>query len=143
MVIIVSRCLLGDNCRYKGDNCLNEKVAALKKKHTIIPVCPEELGGLPTPRDPGERVGEKVISDKGKDITEEYYRGAKFALEIALKNGADLCVFKAKSPSCGCGVIYDGTFTGNMILGDGVTTELMKKQGIRVITELDLDAENL
>ncbi len=139
MVILVSKCLTGENCRYKGDNCKNEKILELAKKHTLISVCPEVMGGLPTPRDPGERVGDKVISSKGKDITAEYTAGALAALELAKKEGAELCIFKAKSPSCGSGIIYDGTFTGKLIPGDGVAAELFKANGFKVITEQDIE----
>ena len=110
--ILVSACLYGNICRYKGDSCYNEKIAELGKTNVLIPVCPEQLGGLPTPRHPAERVGDKIISDIGTDVTEEYVNGAKLALEIAKTNNVDLCVMKAKSPSCGKGVIYDGTFSG-------------------------------
>ena len=139
MVILVSKCLLGENCRYKGDNCKNEKILSLGEKHTIVGVCPEVLGGLPTPRAPGERVGDKVIANTGVDVTEEYTLGAKKALEIAREVGAELCIFKAKSPSCGKGIIYDGTFSGNLIAGDGVTVELFKKHGFKIISEVDVD----
>lgn len=133
--IIVSACLLGCNCRYKGDNCKNEELLELSKKHTLIPVCPEQMGGLPTPRDPGEIQGEKVISSVGKDITYEYNKGAETALYIAKTTGADVAVLKANSPSCGKGVIYDGTFSGNKTAGDGVTVKLFKENNIKVFTE--------
>ena len=133
--IIVSACLLGCECRYKGDGCENEAVLALAKKHTLIPVCPEQLGGLPTPRDPSEIVGEKVMSCNGRDVTAEYMRGAETALRIAKINRAKTAILKAKSPSCGKGLIYDGTFTGNKVPGDGVTAKLFAENGIRVLTE--------
>ena len=139
MVILVSKCLMGENCRYKGDNCRNERILELAKKHTLIGVCPEVMGGLPTPRAPGERVGDKVIANTGADVTAEYELGALKALEIAKESGVELCVFKAKSPSCGCGIIYDGSFTGKLIPGDGVTVELFKKHGYKVITEVDVE----
>lgn len=138
MKIIVSKCLMGDNCRYAGDNCKNEKVLALAKDHTLIPVCPEQLGGLSTPRAPAERVGDRVIAKTGADVTEAYARGAAVSLEIAQREGATLAVLKAKSPSCGKGRIYDGTFTGAMIPGNGVTCDLFEQNGIRVMTENDL-----
>lgn len=133
--IIVSACLLGCNCRYKGDNCKNGELLELSKRHTLIPVCPEQMGGLPTPRDPGEIQGEKVISSVGKDITYEYNKGAETALYIAKTTGADVAVLKANSPSCGKGVIYDGTFSGNKTAGDGVTVKLFKENNIKVFTE--------
>lgn len=136
--ILVSACLLGYNCRYLGDNRLSEKVVALSKDNILIPVCPEQLGGLPTPRFPAERINDKVVNSRGADVTEEYLRGAKLTLEIAKANGVDYCVLKAQSPSCGAGIIYDGTFTGNKIKGDGITAELLKENGFKVVTENDL-----
>lgn len=136
--ILVSACLFGNNCRYKGDNCLSEKLLDLGKDNVLIPVCPEQLGGLPTPRHPAERVGEKIISDIGVDVTEEYNRGANLAVEIAKANAVDYCVLKANSPSCGKGVIYDGTFTGGKREGNGVTVDKLLAEGFIVITENDL-----
>lgn len=136
--ILVSACLYGNICRYKGDSCYNEKIAELGKTNVLIPVCPEQLGGLPTPRHPAERVGDRIISDIGTDVTEEYVNGAKLALEIAKTNNVDLCVMKAKSPSCGKGVIYDGTFSGGKKEGNGVTTDILLAEGFKVITEDEL-----
>ncbi len=133
--ILVSACLYGNSCRYKGDNCKNDKIAELGKDNIIIPVCPEQLGGLPTPRHPAERVGDKLISDIGVDVTEEYSRGADFVVEIATKNAVDYCVMKANSPACGKGIIYDGTFTGNKRSGNGLATERLLKAGFTVYTE--------
>ena len=138
MKVLVSKCLLGVDCRYKGDNCKNEKLLDFLKDKEVIGVCPEVEGGLPTPRDPSERVANKVISNKGKDVTAEYEKGAESALKLAQDNNVDLVIFKAKSPSCGCGLIYDGTFSGNKIPGNGVTTELLLKNGFKVITEEDI-----
>ena len=138
-VIIVSNCLLGCTCRYKGDDCRNEQILKLAESNTIIGVCPEQMGGLSTPRDPSEIVGDKVISSAGRDVTAEYMRGAETALFLAELNHADFAILKAKSPSCGKGLIYDGTFTGNKIPGDGVTVQLFKKHNIPVFTEDELD----
>ncbi len=138
MKILVSSCLLGENCRYKGDNCRNEKVLALKGEHELIGVCPEVMGGLSTPRAPSERVGDKVLSSEGKDVTENYRAGAEAALEIAKREKVDYCIFKAKSPSCGCGKIYDGTFSGKLVEGNGVTSELFLKNGFSIKTEESL-----
>lgn len=136
MKILVSKCLLGYNCRYKGDHCLNEKVIDLVKQgHQIFAVCPEQDGGLPTPRDPGEIVGDKVFTKAGKDITNEYRKGAEHALEIARKENVDMAVLKSKSPSCGCGKIYDGTFSGTLKEGNGVTAQLLIDNGIKVVSE--------
>lgn len=133
--ILVSACLFGNNCRYKGDNCFNEKLAKLGEDAVLIPVCPEQLGGLSTPRNPAERVGDKVISSVGKDVTEEYARGANLAVQIAKANSIDYCVLKANSPSCGKGVIYDGSFTGKKTSGNGLTVEMLLKEGFSVFTE--------
>ena len=135
---LVSGCLLGIDCRYKGDNCLCSQVAELAKEHTLIAVCPEQLGGLPTPRDPSERQGDRVISVKGADVTRNYLSGAEAALRLALLNGVKIAILKSRSPSCGSGLIYDGTFTGNKVPGDGVCAGLLKKNGIRVYTEEEI-----
>ncbi len=138
MKILVSACLLGENCRYKGDNCKNERVLALKGENELIAVCPEVLGGLPTPRAPAEIVGDKVIANTGKDVTENYKAGAEAALCIARETKADYCIFKSKSPSCGCGEIYDGTFSGKLTAGNGITAELFLKNGYAVKNENSL-----
>lgn len=138
--IIVSACLFGCDCRYKGDNCKNEELFALSKRHALVPVCPEQLGGLPTPRNPAEICGDKVISNVGKDVTGEYQKGAETALYIAKAVGADAAVLKANSPSCGKGSIYDGTFTGNKTAGNGVTAKAFFEAGIPIFTENEIDA---
>lgn len=134
-VILVSSCLLGCNCRYKGDGCRNERVLKLKDKHILIPVCPEQMGGLETPRNPSERVNDRVLSNAGRDVTEQFRKGAETALFLAQLNRADFAVFKANSPSCGKGIIYDGTFTGGKKEGNGMTTDLLLEHGIPVYTE--------
>lgn len=135
---LCSACLLGIKCRYDGKSKPNEKVLELAKKEVLIPVCPEQLGGLSTPRIPSEQKDIRVISEKGKDVTENFDLGARQALKIAKIFGCREAILKQKSPSCGCGRIYDGTFSGKVIEGDGVTTKLLKKNGIKVITEEDL-----
>lgn len=137
--IIVSNCLLGCDCRYKGDNCKNDRIIAFAKDHVLIPICPEQMGGLSTPRNPSEIVGERLISNNGVDVTEEYIRGANIALNIAKINNADFAIMKTKSPSCGKGRIYDGTFSGGMVDGNGVTVDLFIKNGIDVYSEEELD----
>ena len=133
--ILVSACLLGLCTRYKGDGCRCDRLLALAKEHTLIPVCPEQLGGLPTPRDPSERVGDRVMSCIGNDVTRQYALGAQCALTIAQLANIDFAILKAKSPSCGRGLIYDGTFTGGKIPGNGVTAELLLANGIPVYTD--------
>ena len=137
--ILVSACLLGIPCRYDGKSMPNEKVMALKEKYTLIPVCPEIYGGLPTPRTPSERVGDFVLMKDGKDVTENYNRGADATLKIAELNGAKIAILKAKSPSCGKGMIYDGTFGGTLTACDGVTVEKLTRVGITVLTENEID----
>ena len=137
--ILVSACLLGCECRYKNDGCPNEEILKLKENNEIIPVCPEQMGGLSTPRLPSERVGDKVIMSDGTDVTSQYMKGANTALYLAKTLKADYAILKAKSPSCGHGLIYDGTFTGNKIPGNGVTTELLLKNGIAVYSEEELN----
>lgn len=138
MKILVSNCLLGLDCRYDGKGCNDEKVREFLKGHVVIGVCPEVVGGLSIPRSPAERIGDKIIAKSGVDVTDEYMSGARYALEIAKKNEVDLCLLKAKSPSCGKGKIYDGSFEGKLIDGNGVTCELLEKNGFKVISEKDL-----
>ena len=138
-IIVVSNCLIGCNCRYDGKNCRSKDVRALAKGNVLIGVCPEQAGGLATPRNPAEIQGRKVISSAGKNVTREYARGAKAALDLAKLNKAQYAVLKAKSPSCGKGVIYDGTFTGGKTEGNGVTAQLFLDNGIEVFTEDEID----
>lgn len=137
--ILVSNCLLGCLCRYKGDGCANEKIIELAKNHTLIGVCPEQAGGLSTPRAPSEIQGDKLISSEGVDVTEQYMRGAQTALYLAKLNNVDFAILKAKSPSCGKGRVYDGTFSGGMRDGNGVTVDLLLENGIPVYSEDELD----
>lgn len=136
--IICSACLLGCECRYKGDGCRNEEVLKIGEKHVLIPVCPEQMGGLPTPRNPSEIQGDRVVSNAGADVTGQYRKGADMALYLAKLHGARYAILKAKSPSCGSGLIYDGTFSGAKVPGDGVTARLFKANGIKVFTEDEL-----
>jgi uncharacterized protein YbbK (DUF523 family) len=135
---LCSACLLGIKCRYDGKSARNRKVIMLLKAETLIPVCPEQLGGLPTPREPAEIRGERVFTRSGKDVTENFERGAGEVLKIAKLYGIKEAIMKQGSPSCGSGRIYDGTFSGKTIRGDGITTAVLKENGIKVITEEDL-----
>jgi len=137
-MIIVSACLAGKNCRFDGSSKPNSKILDLMKTEDILLVCPEELGGLPVPRTPSEIIGEHVISIDGLDRTKEFNTGAKLALKIALDSNCSNAILKSKSPSCGCGLIYDGTFTGKLIEGDGIFTKLLKKNKILVKTEKEI-----
>ena len=136
--ILVSACLLGIGCRYDGKHKANKEVLALSEKYNLIPVCPEIYGGLPTPRVPSERVGDKVMMKDGRDVTENYQRGAKEALELCRIYNIKTAILKERSPSCGKGEIYDGSFTGTLTARDGVTAELLIREGIRVIGESEL-----
>jgi len=135
---IVSACLAGINCRYDGKNSANEKVIALVRKGKAIPVCPEQLGGMPTPRENMELGGGRVFSASGKDETAQMKAGAEETLKIAKLVGAKEAIFKARSPSCGKGRVYDGSFSGKLVEGNGIVTELLQKNGIRVLTEEEL-----
>lgn len=135
MKLLVSACLLGVRCRYDGDSRPHPAVAELAERHTLIPVCPEQLGGLATPRPPAERCGERVVTKAGSDVTEQYRRGAEETLRLCRLFECETAVLKERSPSCGCGEIYDGTHTGTLTRGDGVTAELLKANGIFVCGE--------
>ena len=133
--ILVSKCLAGFNCRYDGGNNLVPAVKDLVDRGLAVTVCPEQLGGLPTPRTPSERRGARVVSRDGKDVTAEFKAGAEAALKFALENDCWTAILKAHSPSCGKDCIYDGQFIGKLVPGSGVTAELLLRNGIRVMTE--------
>ena len=161
MPALVSACLLGVSCKYSGGHNYSEAVVNLKEKYQLIPVCPEQMGGLMTPRVPAEVCSVKkqqmehgemttaaaetdsadecmerrVLAKDGTDVTEQFQRGAQEALKLAQLFGCKCAVLKSRSPSCGSGVIYDGTFTGTKIAGDGITAELLKEYGIKVFSE--------
>ncbi len=138
MRILVSACLLGVRCRYDGRSKPHLGVAALAERHELVPVCPEQLGGLPTPRAPSERQGERVIMQDGADVTAQYRRGAEEALRVCRTLGCRAAVLKERSPSCGKSRIYDGTFSGTLTDGWGVTAELLRRSGIPVYGESEL-----
>lgn len=135
--IMISACLLGFDCKYNGGNNRMEDaaIAALRERFELIPVCPECCGGLPMPRTPSERLGDRVVSKTGADVSEQFKKGAWAALGLARHFGIKTAILKANSPSCGSGTIYDGSFTGTLVPGDGVTAELLKKHGIKVTDE--------
>ena len=136
--ILVSACLLGVCCRYDGASKPNADVIKLREKYVLIPICPEVDGGLPTPRTPSEQVGDRVMMSDGKDVTDNFKAGAEAALERAKSFSCNIAVLKARSPSCGSNMIYDGSFSGRLVAGDGVTAGLLKKNGITVYTEEEL-----
>lgn len=152
-MIIVSACLCGANCKYNGGNNLRKDIKDLFDQGKVVLVCPENLGGLPTPRSAREIIGgtgkdvlegkARVISVEGEDSTKEFLEGAEKTLRIAEEVGAKVAILKARSPSCGCGWVYDGTFSGNLIEGNGVTAELLSKKGIKVYNEDNFKKEEM
>ena len=138
MKILISACLLGACCRYDGASKAHPLAAALAERHTLVPVCPEQLGGLPTPRPPAERRGGRVVTRSG-DVTEQYRRGAEETLKVCKLLGCEAAVLKERSPSCGRGQVYDGTFSGTLTAGDGVTAELLAAHGIPVYGESQIE----
>lgn len=138
MKFVVSACLMGDNCKYNGGNNYSEEIVNYLKDKEYVKVCPECLGGLSTPRVPSEICGDKVINKDGIDVTNEYNKGALESLKIAKDFKVDAAILKSNSPSCGCGMIYDGTFSKKLISGDGITTKLFKENGIKVISSDDI-----
>ena len=136
--ILVSACLVGDNCKYDGKNNLNKDVLSLTEYFDLILICPETFGGLKTPRLPSERNGKKVINQKGKDVTQNYIDGAYLSLAIAKENHVRYAVMKEKSPSCGVHQIYDGSFSHKAIDGMGITSEILKANEIEVFSENEI-----
>ncbi|MDO4534949.1 MAG: DUF523 domain-containing protein [Clostridium perfringens] len=146
-MILVSACLLGVNCKYNGGNNKNGRVIEFLKGKKFIMVCPEELGGLTTPRIPSEIIDTardvingkgKILNKSGDNVTEKFLKGAYETLKIVKDKGIKVAILKAKSPSCGSGLVYDGTFSNKLILGNGVTAEMLKDNKIEVITEEDI-----
>ncbi len=135
MNILVSACLLGYNCKYNGGNNYINGIEELEHIHTVIPVCPEMLGGLPCPRKPSEIKCGRVFSRAGDDVTIQFTKGAELTLKTATENGVTTAILKARSPSCGYGEIYDGSFRGTVTRGNGITAELLLKNGIKIYTE--------
>lgn len=143
MNILVSACLLGVACRYDGKSKEVTRIRQLLKNHNLIPICPEQLGGLPTPRVPSERINDRVINKNSIDVTLEYQKGAEEALRIAKIFDCSLAILKEKSPSCGCGKIYDGSFSKILIDGNGTTAELFLKNNIKVLNENSSELDEL
>lgn len=135
--LLVSACLLGALCRYDGKSVPlpADTLRALRERYTLIPVCPEQAGGLPTPRVPSERRGDRVVNREGRDVTDAFARGAAEALRQAEQNGCALALLKERSPSCGSGAVYDGSFTGTVVPGDGVAAAALKAAGLAVYGE--------
>jgi len=135
--LLVSACLLGVNCKYSGgNNALDgETLRALREKWALVPVCPEVAGGLPIPRVPSERRGQRDFSRTGRDVTEAFDRGAETACRLCERFGCRAALLKEHSPSCGSGTIYDGSFTGTLVRGDGAAAEKLRALGIRIVGE--------
>ena len=140
-MILVSACLLGENCKYNGGNNENACVKAYLEGKEYTAVCPETFGGLKSPRDPAEIRGGRVFLKDGTDVTDAFRAGADIVLEMAKKTGATVAILKEASPSCGRNFIYDGTFSGTKIKGCGITVQALLKEGITVKSEQDLEKE--
>lgn len=138
MKILVSACLLGGNCKYNGGNNRNGKVMQMLAANEVVGICPEVLGGLPTPRIPSEIVDGVVMNRAGICVDKEFRRGAKRALEIAEREKPDLIILQSRSPSCGVNQRYDGTFSGRLVDGAGVAAELLIENGFRVVDVEDI-----
>ena len=138
MTILVSACLLGENCKYNGGNNRNERVLRYVAGHEVIPVCPEMLGGLPCPRKPVEWVGDRVLTKDGDDCTEAFRLGVQRAMDIIANKQIDLAILQSRSPTCGVKQIYDGTFSGKRINGMGALARALAASGIPL-----MDAEDV
>ena len=138
MKIMVSACLLGENCKYNGGNNRNQELLNLLSGHELIPVCPEVLGGLPTPRVPAEIVNGIVTNRDGISVDDAFRNGANKALEIAMREKPDLIILQSRSPSCGVKQRYDGTFSGTLVNGAGVTAQLLLENGFKCVDVEDL-----
>jgi uncharacterized protein YbbK (DUF523 family) len=134
-MIVVSACLAGVECRYNGSSYPIPRIIEMVKKGQAIPICPEILAGLPVPRPPAEQQAGKIISSNGDNQTSDYVLGSTIALKIALLVNCEKAILKSNSPTCGCGFIYDGTFSGRLITGYGLFSKLLTENGIEVYTE--------
>lgn len=138
MIIAVSACLLGENCKYDGGNNYSEALHEFVKNHTVVPICPEVMGGLPTPRDPAEIIGGEVRQKSGRSVDEAFRKGAQEALKKVKDAGVELVILQSRSPSCGVNEIYDGSFTGRRVKGKGVFARLLEEEGIRAVDAEDI-----
>jgi len=135
--LLISACLMGFDCKYSGGNNAlpAQALEKLRQSYHLIPVCPETAGGLPIPREPSERRAERVINRAGQDVTAEFQKGAQIAAALARRFGARKALLKSNSPSCGSGSIYDGSFSGSLTVGDGVTSEYLKSAGVEITSD--------
>ena len=139
--LLISACLVGINCKYSGGNNAlpEETLCKLKEKYSLVPVCPETAGGLGVPRDPSERRGNRVVSIRGRDVTAEYRRGGEVAVCLVRRFDCKKALLKERSPSCGSGEIYDGSFTGTPVRGYGVAAEMLKEAGVNICGESETE----
>lgn len=133
MKIIVSACLLGHNCKYNGGNNRNQDIIDFVRNHEVLALCPELLGGLSTPRQPAEIQNGIVTNVSGESVDTPFRKGAQAALEIAIREKAELAILQPRSPSCGCKQIYDGTFSRRLIKDKGIFAQLLSEHGIPAI----------
>lgn len=138
-IILVSACLLGENCKYNGGNNYHEKIELLKKKYDIVPICPEVLGGLSTPRSPSEIKNYRVINKEGLDVTKNFMLGRDKVINIVKYAKVKKAILKENSPSCGVNHIYDGKFNHTLINGEGITTSALRKLGVEIYSENDIE----
>lgn len=138
MKIMISACLAGVNCKYNGGSNRNERVIGLCAGHQVIAVCPEQMGGLPTPRVPAEIRNGTAVNAEGASVDEAFRRGAEACLQIALRERPDLIILQSRSPSCGVKQRYDGTFSGTLVDGSGITAALLIRHGFRVVDAGDI-----
>lgn len=142
---IISRCLLGDNCKYNGGSNYNKFVIEFCRNRKYIAVCPEMAGGLPSPRLPAERRGERIMNRGGEDVTEMFFSGARREMENVIREAEKVgekiegAILKSNSPTCGSGTVYDGSFSGTLTKGDGCFAEMLKSRGIKVISEKEIE----
>ncbi|GAB1409599.1 DUF523 domain-containing protein [Desulfovibrionales bacterium] len=137
-MILVSACLAGFACRWNGEDCAHPHVVQLVQTGAAVPLCPEQLGGLTTPREPCELQNGRVVCKSGLDVTDAFARGAEMTVHLAKLYGCTHAIMKSRSPSCGCGRIHDGTFAGILVEGNGVTVDALLRAGLTVQTENDL-----
>lgn len=143
MKVLVSACLLGENCKYNGTNNYNNIIVEFIRRHEVMAVCPEVLGGLSVPRKPAEIVDGMIMTEEGISVNKEFHEGAALALKRALNGKIDMTILQSRSPSCGVNQIYDGTFCGKLIEGQGIFAEMLRKAGIKVVDAEDIKKENL
>ena len=139
--LLISACLAGENCKYSGgNNFIGETaLASLGDKYELVSVCPEVMGGLSVPRCPCERIGARVMNERGEDVTAQFKAGAELTADICERHGIKKALLKEKSPSCGSGRIYDGTFSHTVIAGDGVTAQRLRALGIALYGESEIE----